>query len=129
MRERIEQELAHLRRYYRELTYEKNGRWVLLRDFPTPDGTWDHDRVSVAFQIPPGYPGQKPYGFYVHPRIRLRNGGLVKNVTDSSEPPFPGEWMKFSWDVPDWRPTADLQSGSNLLNYVLTFRARLEQGA
>jgi len=84
--------------------------------------------VAVCFQILPGHPGQKPYGFYVSPRVKLKQGGEIRNRTDSTEPPFPGEWAKFSWDLPAWNPTADLQSGSNLFNFALSFRARFEQG-
>lgn len=129
MNRRIEQEIALLRRWFSEVEYREADRWILVPRYPILEGVWDHDAVSVAFQIPPGYPGQKPYSFYVTPRIRLKSGGGPNNCTDSADPPFEGQWWKFSWDVPDWRATADLQSGSNLLNYALTFRDRLDEGA
>jgi hypothetical protein len=37
--------------------------------------------------------------------------------------------MKFSWDAPAWRPTQDVEQGSNMLNYALTFTDRLKEGA
>ena len=95
----------------------------------TSPGIWERDEVAVCFQFPPGHPGQKPYGFYISPWVQLNGDGEVKNRTDSTEPPFDGEWAKFSWDVPAWHATADLQTGSNLLNFALTFHARFEQGA
>jgi hypothetical protein len=129
MGNRIHEEIHLLRQYFQDLVYHEETRWVLVPRYMIPPGMWDRDEVAVCFQIPPGYPGQKPYGFYVSPRVQLRGGGAVKNRTDSSEAPFAGEWAKFSWDMPAWHATADLQTGSNLLNFVLTFRARFEQGA
>ena len=102
---------------------------MLLPRYELPFGIWGSDEVAVCFKISLGYPGQKPYGFYISPRLQLKGGGGVKNRTDSTEPPFAGEWAKFSWDMPAWHATADLRTGSNLLNFVLTFRARFEQGA
>jgi hypothetical protein len=129
MGDRIQDELKLLRRHFPDLEYCEEGRWVLLPHYALPPGIWDRDGVAVCFLTPPGYPGQKPYGFYVSPRVQLRGGGEVKNRTDSAEPPFAVEWAKFSWDIPVWHATADLQTGSNLLNFVLTFRARFVQGA
>jgi hypothetical protein len=129
MNDRITAELDLLRRYYPDLEYREEGRWVLLPRYTAPETIWEQSEIALCFQIPPAYPGQKPYGFYVRPRIRLKSGATINNAGESSEPPFPGEWLKFSWDVPDWRPTADLQTGANLLNYVLTIQARLAEGA
>lgn len=129
MSQRIEQELDLLRRQYPDLQYSEADRWILLPRYELPRGVWDRESAQVCFQIPSGYPGNKPYGFYVSPRIKLADGTDPKNCTESQEPPFAGAWLKFSWDPPEWRATADLRTGANVLNWVLTFRARLEQGA
>lgn len=129
MNKRLTQELELLRSRFPELEYRQEGRWVLLPHFRAPAGVWDREEIAICFQIPVGHPGQKPYGFYVSPRIFLQSGGVVRNRTDSTEPPFPGEWAKFSWDAPEWRAAADLRTGSNLLNWVLTFSHRLNEGA
>ena len=128
MTERLRQEIELLLSRFPELEYREEDQWVLLPTFRMPAGLWDQCQVRVAFHIPAGYPGQKPYGFYVSPRILLRGGGQPNNVTDSNEPPFGGDWRKFSWDAPSWRATADVKSGDNLLNWVLTFTKRLEEG-
>ena len=94
-----------------------------------PETFEDDGQVATAFQIPEGYPGQKPYAFCVRPRIRLRDGRTIGNCAETNELPFEGEWLKFSWDAPDWRAAARVAGGSNLLNWVLTFRYRLEEGA
>ena len=129
MCDRIQKELQLLRQQFPDLEFHQEGGWVLLPRYSTPPGIWELDEVAVCFQFPPGYPGQKPYGFYVSPRVQLKGGGEVKNRTDSSETPFAGEWAKFSWDLPAWHATADLQGGSNLFNFVVTFSSRFEQGA
>ena len=129
MSDRIEEELHLLRQHFPDLQFREEGRWVLLPRYALPPGIWERDEVAVCFQFPPGHPGQKPYGFYISPWVQLNGDGEVKNRTDSTEPPFDGEWAKFSWDVPAWHATADLQTGSNLLNFALTFHARFEQGA
>ena len=129
MDDRVQQELALLRRDFPGLEYNGNGRWVLFPRYQIEPDIWEQGEVAVCFQIPPGYPGQKPYGFHVSPPVQLKQGGEIRNRTSSTEPPFPGEWAKFSWDLPAWKPTADLQFGSNLLNFALSFRARFDQGA
>jgi Prokaryotic E2 family E len=130
MSERLQQEVALLRQFYPDLEYRAEAHWVRLPRFPVPaEGGWDATQVAVAFQFPAGYPGQKPYGFYVAPPLQLKDGRAVQSVTSSAEPPWPGPWLKFSWDAPSWHATADLGSGSNMLNYVLTFAERFRQGA
>lgn len=129
MNERIAQELQLLRTRFPKLDYREEGQWVLLPGWRTPGGVWDYPSIHVCFQIPQGYPGQKPYGFYVTPRIALKDGRQPINVTDSDEPLFAGEWRKFSWDAPEWRATSDVATGCNLLNWVLTFQHRLAEGA
>lgn len=126
---RIEQELALLRRYFPDLEYRVEGQWVRLPRYPIPGNLWNCGEPEVCFQIPPGHPGQQPYGFYTPAGLELKSGAAVQNRTHSAEPPFPGNWVKFSWTLPQWRPTADLQSGSNLYNFAASFRARFEEGA
>ena len=126
---RIDSELELLRRYFPALQFLGELRWLRLPGYKLPKGIWDRDRADIAFQIPIGYPGQKPYGFYVNPRLNLLTGANIDNSTPSTEPPFEGDWLKFSWDMPEWRPTADLQTGTNLLNFALSFADRLQQGA
>jgi hypothetical protein len=126
---RIDQELALLRRYYPELEYREEGRWVRLPRYPVSGELWNCGEADVCFQIPVGFPGQPPYGFFTPMNLELKDGGAIQNETPSAEPPFAGQWRKFSWSPPTWRPTADLQSGSNLYNYAATFRYRFEEGA
>lgn len=127
--DRISQELELLRGHFPELEYKEDGQWFLLPKYGGPVSIWTTDEPDICFQALPDYPGQKPYGFYARLPFALADGGEIKNATPSEEPPFEGKWLKFSWDMPEWKATSDLQSGYNLLNWALSFRRRLEEGA
>lgn len=126
---RISQELELLRGVFPKLEYSEAGHWVLLPEYPLPAGMWNPGVTALAFQIPPGLPGQAPYGFHLRLPITLASGAELKNTTASAEAPVGGEWLKFSWSPAEWRPTIDLRSGSNMLNWVLSFNERLREGA
>jgi hypothetical protein len=128
MTERIEQELELLRSVFPNLEYSREARWVRLPQYPMPE-IWKPSEVAVAFQFPAAFPGQKPYAFHISPVPSLANDGTVQNVTHSSEPPWPGPWLKFSWDVPEWAPAEEARLGSNMLDFALTVVDRLRQGA
>lgn len=128
MDHRIEEEVELLRTEWPELEYREGGRWVLLPGYSIPD-TCVQDEADVAFQIKAGHPGDAPYGFYVRKPLDLADGDSFTNTTAVNDPPFSGDWLKFSWQPEDWQPSANLRAGSNLYNWALTFRNRLEQGA
>jgi len=129
MDERIEQELALLRAWYPDLEYEPNGRWVRIPIYKLP-ASWSRGATPVCFQIVVGYPGTPPYGIYV-PAGLLFNGQKPNNYQEPapSQPPFSESWGIFSWS-PDgpWRATADVISGSNLMNWVRGFADRFGEG-
>ena len=131
MEERVIQELDLLRMHFPELEYHEDDRWIRLLGFRLPSG-WSVDETDVAFPIKIGYPGEQPYGIYVPGGLRFQ-GHQPSNYTEpaSPQPPFDGTWGLFSWspEPGQWRPTADLVSGSNLLNWVFTFADRFKQGA
>lgn len=130
MEERIEKELALLRQRYHDLEYKEEGHWIRIPSYPLREG-WNRASTDVAFQIPVSYPGTPPYGIYT-PAGLLFNGERPNNYTEpgSNQPPLPGTWGIFSWSPADgqWRPTADLSTGSNLLNWVIGFADRFREG-
>lgn len=129
MRERIEEELALLRTVYPHLNHK--DQWVLIPSYPLPAG-WSQTVVDVALVIKDSYPGTPPYGIYVPAGLRFK-GASPSNYTEpaSEQPPFGGTWGIFSWqpEGADWRPTADLSKGANLLNWVQGFAKRFQEGA
>jgi len=131
VKERIEAELAILRGRYPDLEYRPDGHWVKIPRYPLPSG-WSGKEIDVAFQLPCGFPGVPPYGFYVPAGITC-GGARPGSYTEPApaQPPFGGMWGFFSWAPEDgsWRATADAATGSNLLNYVIGFAQRFREGA
>lgn len=129
MKERIEEELRLLRQEYPDLEYREEGRWIRLPRYRLPPGIWNREETEVCFQIPDAYPGQAPYGFYVPGGLLLKDTNQPPNNYGPAATPFPGSWCRFSWQHDNWRATADVKSGSNLLNFVRTFKDRFKEGA
>jgi len=128
---RIEQELTLLKKYFPHVEYREAGHWFRIPDYPLPDG-WNKTKTHVAFQLPAaGFPGTPPYGIYTPSGLTFKDS-RPDNYTDPApaQPPFGGTWAIFSWTVQDgeWRPTADIYSGSNLLNWVRGFSERFREG-
>src|SRR5690242_4791825 len=103
MRPRIERELALLRQYYDGAEYAElvGDEWFLLPGYSLPPGWRVHnepvERVPVAFFVTAGHPGTIPYGFLAPAGLNF--DGTVPNNTGAPPkvPPFPGEWLHFSW--------------------------------
>jgi len=131
MEERIKQELELLKLHYASVEYESSARWVLIEPLLVPEG-WSEPLVQCAFKVPVGYPGTPPYGFYVPSSLRPDSGTPGNyQAQPSDRPPFPGTWSFFSWgqESGGWLATDSVRSGSNLLNFSQSFRARLREGA
>lgn len=130
MEDRIAQELAMLRQRWPDLVYTEAGRWVRIPRYPLPAG-WSLGTTDVVFQIVVAYPGTPPYGIYTPAGLAFR-GVRPDNYAEPAPtpPPFPGTWGIFSWSPADgaWKPTADILSGPNLVNWVLGFADRFREG-
>jgi hypothetical protein len=128
VQERIEQELTLLKARFPKIQYEPNGRWLRVPSFPTGTG-WNRATTDVVFQIPVGYPGTSPYGIYV-PGGLLFNGQRPNNYTEPAptQPAFQGSWGIFSWSPEEWRPGATASGGFNLVNWVVGFSQRFQEG-
>lgn len=125
--ERIQDELKLLKKFKYKVQYVDDGRWILIQEYSLSDvPSWNRETVDICFQIPAVYPATNPYGFYVVAGIRVNNNIPVSYTEPSkTKPPFNGEWGFFSWTPSEaWFPTDDLSTGSNLLNFVLTFKDR-----
>ncbi len=130
MQERINQEIGLLKTRFPDLEYRPDGQWIRILEHPLPPG-WNLSSTQLAFPIPVEYPGGPPYGIYVPSGIRFGNQS-PNNYTDlaPTQPPFGGAWGIFSWTTQDgvWHATTDFTKGSNLLNWVLGFQRRFEEG-
>lgn len=121
---RVEAELELLRTRFPDVQFR--DPWVLVPTYPVPDVGWGLKVAKVAFRFLPGYPGTKPYAFWVQPMLKIRTA-TPPNATESTEPPFGGTWTQFSWDCPEWTPGPDVSSGTNMLHWALSFTERLRE--
>lgn len=129
MTDRVRQELEMLKACWPDLEYHDDGHWVRISRYSIPTDIWTVTEVEVCFQIPEGLPGQAPYGFYVRPQMILQGGGKPNNYEfPANGPPFGMGWGKFSWQLEPWQPEADPATGSNMVNFVRSFRYRLREG-
>ena len=130
MQDRVEQELALLRHHFAEVDYVTEGGWVRVWPVRTGPG-WSSDAVPVAFQIPTGFPGTPPYGFYVPVGLTYHGEPPQSyNARPPTRPPFEGEWGMLSWAHDgSWRATSNIVTGSNLFNWSLSFQDRFREGA
>jgi hypothetical protein len=132
MTDRLAKELAILKSVFPDAEFlDKESGWFRIPRFTVQHGGWKQSEVSVCFQVPAGYPGDAPYAFWVSPLLRIAGTDAApsNNYQEPSPTPFPGIWGKFSWSQDaGWKPGANPVAGSNLLNFVLTFRDRFREG-
>jgi len=126
---RIASEVELLRVAFPDLEYRPAGQWVRIPRHPLPDGIWSRKSAEVCFQIPENLPAQAPYGFYVRPGLSLISGGEILNYVYPAPTAFGDDWGKFSWQLLEWAPTADLVVGTNILNFARSFMSRFQEGS
>lgn len=130
MQERIEKELELIRTIFPDIAYNRKGHWFHIPSYSLPEG-WNRKKIEIAFQIKKGYPATHPYAFFVPTGLRFKSQ-KPKNYKEqaNNQPPFEGQWGQISWTISSpWKPTTDVTSGSNLLNWILSFKKRFKEGA
>ncbi len=131
-KDRINEEIKLLRKYYPNLKWVEDKSWVLIPDYKLPEGlVWNKLSMNICFQIPSGYPATPPYGIYV-PSDLLFNNQVPLNFQQPAKnsPPFEGIWGILSWAPVngEWKLENDILKGSNLLNLVSSFSQRFKEG-
>ena len=126
MTERIIQEIALLKEKYPNLVHGQNYDWVVIPDFPLPDG-YNRQITKLLFLIPNTYPHTAPDCFYVETGLRLVSGNMPSNYNEEMSVPVGGSWGYFSWHPEIWQPKDDIQSGDNLLSFIKVVNLRLRE--
>ena len=129
MQQRVMEELALIRREFPGAEYHETERWFFVPAYPLPTG-WNREVADVAFQANELHPAAPPYGFYV-PAGLLYSGEIPLNYTEPAQnsPPREGAWGMFSWaPETEWMPRSPAEKGSNLLDWVRSFKARFVEG-
>ncbi len=131
MEERVAAEVALLKSAFPKLEIG-DDLWCRFPEYKVPPGIWNVDVVELAFQIPPQLPGTAPYAFWVRPPLALASGGAISNYTPNVAIPLGAGWGQFSWVLEPWAPApdiADITTGTNMVNFVESFAARLREAS
>jgi len=127
--QRLKQEVELVRSHFPSTDPHHSRSWILITDWQIPEATWKCTSVNLCIRIPDNYPGQAPYAFYVQPfDLKLKDGSNPNNAQLVSDTVYGGTWLKFSWAAENWSPDADINRGSNLLNFLNSIRTRFAEG-
>lgn len=76
-----------------ETIVEGGKQWVIVHDWPVCDG-YDHDIVSLAANITPGYPEAQLDMVYAYPALQRSDGVGITALT--SQPIYGQKWQRWS---------------------------------
>lgn len=121
--ERVAAEIQLVRLRFPAVRHGDKYDWILVPEYPLPQGRFTMVNTNLLFRLPPGYPSTGPDDFFVEGGLRLVGGtsppGFNQGSQSSSGPaPIPGNWGWFSWHPVSWRPTANIRDGDNLLTFL-----------
>ena len=127
MLERRLKEVELLRQRYGELEHGSNVEWVLFKSFRFPSG-WNREASTLLVIASNGHPMTPPDNFYVEPGLRLASGATPANYSEPVSQ-LGQNWGQFSYHVDggEWRPSADILDGHNLLTFMLGVEKRLSE--
>lgn len=127
MRDRLDQEIALVRKQYPGVRHDQNYDWVVVEEVPLP-ADYNRDTTDVLIVIPSGYPETPPDNFWVPSGLRLENDGQPDAFNPNHRTHEGEEWDRFSWHEDDgWTPSEDIEDGSNLLTFMSTAEERLKE--
>lgn len=97
----------HARGLSWESIIERNNRWLLIHDFPIPEG-YNHSKVIAAVRIDSGYPDTQLDMVYFYPSLALSNnkpiGALSSQILDGKTYQ---QWSRHRTPQNPWRPGED----------------------
>lgn len=91
-----------------ETLVEGGRRWLVIHGYPVPVGYNIH-RVTLALEVPPGYPGAQVDMFYVLPRLTLQTGAVPPNTeaTATIEGAVYQRWSRHRGPGSEWKADID----------------------
>ena len=127
MQDRLESEIDLLQQQYPSIEHGGNFDWVLVEGVEL-DEEWNRDTTDVLLQLPSGYPETPPRNFWVPAGLKC-NGQQPGSFATNHKRHDGQHWDRFSWRVQNnWKPTEDVKDGSNLVTFMNSVEARLEEG-
>lgn len=90
-----------------ETIVEGGARWLVIRDWPVPDGYTD-GKTDIALLIEGGYPTSQIDMAYFHPHLHLSSGRAINALTNQNiEGKTYQRWSRHRTDQNPWRPGLD----------------------
>lgn len=91
-----------------ETIVDSGRRWAILRNFCLPSG-YTEERVDIAVEIPPTYPGAQLDMFYCHPHLVLKSGREIPQT--QAQQIIQGKsyqrWSRHRQGATSWNPAKD----------------------
>jgi len=91
-----------------ETTSAEGSRWLIVRDYPVPDG-YTVKSTALALMVPPAYPRAEIDMFFVHPHLHLKSGVQIP-ATEAMQAiggiPFQ-RWSRHRGSIKPWNPRSD----------------------
>ena len=116
-----ETNLRKLSEIFGGVSYDRNGfNWIMIRSFPLPPTF--HQSSSALLIVTPGFniENYDSYKFYLDldltRRCHDREKHLFKN--NSYNDLYEQKWSRLSFHLKQFRPTADVYGGDNLIHMV-----------
>jgi len=106
---------------YGDVQYDDiNGSWVRIPRFPLPPN-WMQGDTDLLIELPSTYPFTPPKGFFTDKGLRTRSGVSITHYFegDSYNKYSDLGWAWFCVHIKgEWRPSASLMKGDNLLKFT-----------
>jgi hypothetical protein len=116
-------EILRLRALWPDL---QSDRDCLIPNCSVPAG-WDRTESDIAVRIPPNFPGEAPYAFFLPGHMVTADGNQPSNSASvEGVVPFKGDmWTQFSWACDPWQPGALPGTGQGMTDFVRSISLRL----
>lgn len=93
--------------YNWETIREGNNQWLIIRDFPVPEG-YNADKADAALMIPSGYPTAQIDMVFFHPSLSRTDGKGIKALASQTiEGKNYQRWSRHRTSQNPWRPDVD----------------------
>lgn len=127
MTERRKEELRLVEAKYGDLEVDPNFEWFIIKRWALGPG-WNLTETVVLVLFPPGYPVTPADNFYTSNDLRLATGGEPSSTSLNANQAG-RTWRQFSWHVEasDWKPTAEVLDGHNMLTFLEGVSKRLSE--
>jgi len=125
--DRILRELELVRKRFGAVSVSDDLKWFIVERFPLPPGAYNRDTTRLLHFMSRAYPQTAPDNFLVPAGLRTANGEMPGSGYKEGQEHFGEQWGVFSWHPQQWRPSADIMEGDNLLTFLLSAEKRLRE--